>query len=93
MVIADPGTVSSATAATPLDGLTTGDCSTDTLTGILPRAEAQTDKMLLSVGVPGFTPPPVICGYNTGQHMVYTYISVSLTGQKYFSGCPPVPPV
>ena len=26
------------------------------------------DKLLL-VGVPGFTPPPVICGYNTGQHM------------------------
>ena len=21
------------------------------------------------VGVPGFNPPPVICGYNTGQHM------------------------
>ena len=21
------------------------------------------------MGVPGYTPPPVICGYNTGQHM------------------------
>ena len=21
------------------------------------------------VGVPGYTPPPIICGYNTGQHM------------------------
>ena len=30
-----------------------GDCSVDSLT----------------VGVPGGTSPPVICGYNTGQHM------------------------
>ena len=26
------------------------------------------------MGVPGYTPPPVICGYNTGQHM---YIGAS----------------
>ena len=30
-----------------------GDCMTDTLT----------------VGVPGGQAPPIICGYNTGQHM------------------------
>ena len=24
---------------------------------------------IFTVGVPGFAPPPVICGYNTGQHM------------------------
>ena len=25
--------------------------------------------IVILVGVPGFTPPPIICGYNTGQHM------------------------
>jgi len=39
--------------STYLDGVNMGHCNTDTLT----------------VGVPGYTPPPIICGYNTGQHM------------------------
>merc|ERR1719422_2088736 len=54
MVIADPFTITPATAGeTDLNGFSVGDCLTDTLT----------------IGVPGMTSPPVICGYNTGQHM------------------------
>merc|ERR1712079_114221 len=54
MVIADPFTATPA-ATDPImtESWGVGDCLTDTL----------------SVGVPGYTPPPVICGYNTGQHM------------------------
>merc|ERR1712156_561660 len=56
MVIADPVTTISTPAADNLvspESFTLGDCLTDTLT----------------VSVPGMTSPPVICGYNTGQHM------------------------
>jgi len=53
MILSDPDTVSSATTATVADGLVVGDCNTDSL----------------SIGVPGFSPTPIICGYNSGQHM------------------------
>merc|ERR1712156_828992 len=56
MVIADPVTTISTPAADNLvspESFSLGDCLTDTLT----------------VSVPGMTSPPVICGYNTGQHM------------------------
>merc|ERR1712241_778712 len=54
MVIADPDAPSvAAGVAGGLEGPNVGDCNTDTLT----------------VGTPGFTAPPIICGYNTGQHM------------------------
>ena len=54
MVLADPVTYASGTAATAiLLGYSLGDCNTDTLT----------------VTNPGGHVPPVICGYNTGQHM------------------------
>merc|ERR1712183_445209 len=41
------------TETTYINGINMGRCNTDTLT----------------VGVPGYNPPPVVCGYNTGQHM------------------------
>jgi len=54
MVLADPVTYASGTAATAiLLGYSLGDCNTDTLT----------------VTNPGGHVPPIICGYNTGQHM------------------------
>merc|ERR1712183_1229699 len=54
MVIAGPSTFTATTSTdTYKEGVITGDCDTDTI----------------SVGIPGFASPPVICGYNTGQHM------------------------
>merc|ERR1712179_50266 len=62
MVIAGPQEISDADLATWVaanaanvipDSYYAGDCTIDTL----------------SVAVPGKTSPPVICGYNTGQHM------------------------
>ena len=46
MVIADPDTVSSATAAVAADGLNVGDCNTDTLSSIYygDQITALTDK-------------------------------------------------
>jgi len=41
------------TNAAATDGINIGHCNTDTL----------------AVGVPGYNSPPIICGYNTGQHM------------------------
>jgi len=57
LVIAGPDDLSGADATSQTtyapSGNNLGDCNTDTL----------------SVGVPGYSSPPVICGYNTGQHM------------------------
>lgn len=41
------------TDTTYINGINMGRCNTDTLT----------------VAVPGYNPPPIVCGYNTGQHM------------------------
>lgn len=41
------------TQAAYTDGVNIGHCNTDTL----------------AVGVPGYNSPPIICGYNSGQHM------------------------
>jgi hypothetical protein len=47
------GATGSPTVCTSSDGPLIGDCLTDTFT----------------VTSPGSPAPPVICGYNTGQHM------------------------
>ena len=54
MTIADPDTVSSSTAATPNDGITTGDCSTDSLTGIF-YTECPNKKFPVTLGTIIFT--------------------------------------
>ena len=69
MVIADPDTVSSATTAAAGDGANVGDCNTDTLSSRYFIINLTSFFTSILVGVPGFTPPPIICGYNTGQHM------------------------
>ena len=54
MVLADPYTTTTLTAAAEVaNGPRVGDCIYDTLT----------------ITNPGGSSPPIICGYNTGQHM------------------------
>ena len=47
-----------------------GQCATDTLSGLsVIICILKNFVILMIVSIPGFGPPPIICGYNTGQHM------------------------
>ena len=65
------GLSGSASAATALaEGLTVGSCSEDRLTVTNPGENILNIKNILEKkNLSGGASPPVICGYNSGQHM------------------------
>ena len=66
-MIAGPEVITGTGVAT--DSPNVGDWNTDTLSGNQVSLSLLSLSLLYTVGVPGMTSPPIICGYNTGQHM------------------------
>ena len=67
MVLADP--YSTTSTAVLLDGGQTGKCKTDTLQVDFLICLFLINYLLDQVLNPGHASSPIICGYNTGQHM------------------------
>ena len=67
MVLADP--YSTTSTAVLLDGGQTGKCKTDTLQVDFLLCLFLNNSLLDQVLNPGHASSPIICGYNSGQHM------------------------